>query len=653
MKKSQKPSPNKKANRLLSFLGIFVVFLAQVFAYATPPNIGRDLPTAFLGTLLGMLIIIFAEFYRPHLALQKALARFELSKPTPWIIAALIFSILAVTSMLLFQEYELTNYIPVLTFWFFAGFCYMAAFVDKLPSSKQIRAWLRAHRPEILAIALVTFVGFVLRFYDLGLIPRVVNGDEGRVGIFALLTKGDRYANPFALWENFGALYLQVVNASLQIFGISTFALRLPAAIGGTLAIPALYLLAREIAGHRIAILAASFLSISHAHIHFSRTVAVAYIQGTWLIPLELFLLLRGLKTRNSSLAAASGILLAIHFSVYLDSQIIAAMILAFMLIGFIFLRSWIKPAIRQVAAFWAGFGIMIFPELTYILQHPEQFFDRLNNAGTFQSNWLQVAVATTGHSVPQILGESIVHAFLSLIYYPAFDFYGVQIPLLSLISAAFFLLGLAIALTRTRAPGYLLLNGYFWAGTIAVGVFSTPPSADSYRMLIVLPAAFLLAAIGLDYALVVLGLDWVKNRAAYIVVVGLTLFSLLVFNIWAYFFTFAGQCLYAQDSGPARFASYLGNYVSTVDLEDKVLLLSDETYIYGSHASVDFLSGGHPITNVFDPVDSLEPTPDQVIIAGPSRIAELRTWADDHPGGDLHYEYDCRNEILLAYEFP
>jgi hypothetical protein len=653
MKKNQKADQNKKANRIFSFLGIFIVFLAQVFAYATPPYIGNDLPTAFLGTLLGMLIIIFAEFYRPPLALQKAIARLELSKPTPWVIVAIIFSLLAVLSMQLFQEYERTNYIPVLTFWLFAGFCFVAAFVDNLPSLKQIRSWLRSHRTEIVALAIVTLIGFALRFYDLGLIPRVVNGDEGRVGIFALLTRGDRYANPFALWENFGAFYLQIVNASLQIFGVSTFSLRLPAAIGGTLAIPALYLLARQIAGHRIAILAASLLSISHAHIHFSRTVAVAYIQGTWLIPLELFLLLRGLKTRNSSLAAASGILLAIHFSVYLDSQIIAAMVLTFMLIAFIFLRSWIKPAARQMAAFWAGFGIMILPELTYILQHPEQFFDRLNNAGTFQSNWLGDMLATTGQSAFQILGESVVHAFFSLIYFPAFDFYGAQIPLLSLISGAFFLLGLAIAITRTHSPGYLLLNGYFWAGTIAVGMFSTPLSASSYRMLIVLPAAFLLAAIGLDYALIVLGLGWIKNRVAYIVVVGLTLFSLFVFNIWAYFFTFAGQCLYAQDSGPARFASYLGNYVSTVDLEDNVFLLSDETYIYGSHASVDFLSGGHPIINVFDPVDSLEPTPDQVIIAGPSRIAELRTWADDHPGGDLHYEYDCRNEILLAYEFP
>jgi hypothetical protein len=237
----------------------------------------------------------------------------------------------------------------------------------------------------------------------------------------------------------------------------------------------------------------------------------------------------------------------------------------------------------------------------------------------------------------------------MSLIYYPSFDFYGSRIPMLSLVSATLFLFGLAFAFLNTRKPGILLLNGYLWAGILSVGLFATPPSADTYRMLIVLPAAFIMAALGLDFALNSFGL----RRVAYTIVLVLLISSLAIFNLWAYFFNFAGQCLYALDSGSARFASYLGNYARAVDREDEIVLLSDGTYFYGSHDSTRFLSLNHPITNFPESIDQLEIKPNQTVVASPNRIEELRTWADEHTGGELHYEYDCTQTILFAYEIP
>jgi hypothetical protein len=69
--------------------------------------------------------------------------------------------------------------------------------------------------------------------------------------------------------------------------------------------------------------------------------------------------------------------------------------------------------------------------------------------------------MASTGQSAFQVLGGRVIHAFMSLIYYPTIDFYGSPVPMLTLFSAAMFLLGLGISLWRTRAPGYLLLNGF------------------------------------------------------------------------------------------------------------------------------------------------------------------------------------------------
>ena len=653
--KPEQPTTNK-GQRFWAFIAILTVLVGQIFVYTTPVDVGRLYPSPIWITLAGITLFVLSQFYHSSRWEEALFARFEISRSMLWVAGSLVLSLLAVLTMLLFEQQLRTNYIPVLTFWMFAGVCYLAAFADGFPSFSlsRVREWVYEHRYELAGIGFITALGAFLRFYNLGEVPRVVNGDEGRVGITAFLTTSYPYVNPFSLWENFGAMYLQTINMFLRVFGVSPFSLRLAAAIGGTLAIPALFLLARQIAGWRVAMIAACLLAVSHTHTHFSRTVAVAYIQGTWLIPLELYFLLSGLVKRSSWRSALGGIILAVHFNIYLDAQIITALVLAYMVIAFVILRPWFKPALDQAWAFWGGFAIMLLPELVYIQQHPDFFFNRVSENGMFQTGWLAQRMADTGQSAFQVLGERVIHAFLSLTYYPSIDFYGSTIPMLSLISATLFMLGLVIVLWKVRSPGFLLLNGYFWAGTISVGVFAIPPSADTYRMLIVLPAAFLIAALGLDYSLQAIGAGWTQNRRVYTTTIGLVLASLLVFNTWAYYFNFAGLCRYSDDdNGQTRFASYLGNYVRTVGKENPAYLLSDDTFFYGSHQSVDFLSNNHPVINVPEPVDTLQAKPNETIIAVPSRIGELRAWADSHPGGELHYEYDCQDTVLLAYRFP
>ena len=460
------------------------------------------------------------------------------------------------------------------------------------------------------------------------------------------------YANPFALWQNFGALYLQAINLSFSFFGATPFALRLLPAIGGTLAVPAIYLLARQISSRRIAFFAAVFVAISHTLLNFSRIASVAYIQETWLIPLVLYFLLSGLEKRQSWRTALGGILLAIDFSVYLTAQVIFALMLVFMLVAFLFYRPWFASCFRQMMVFWGGFLITILPEAFYILKNPDSFLYRISLDGVFQSGWLANTMKTTGQGAIQILFDRVVHAFLSLIYYPAFDFYGSPVPMLSMISGVLFLVGLGIALWRVRSPGYLLLNGYFWAPTLSVGIFAIPPSADSYRMLMALPAAFIMAALGLDQILELLGMGWKDARNAYMFSATTILVSLLIFNMWTYYGDFAGKCRFGGDLA-GRFASYLGSYTNTINNELPVYLLSNSIYFYGSHASTDFLSQRRPITNFPDQIDMLHPVSGETIIASPDRIPELASWARSNPGGQLHYQYDCQNKILLAYQVP
>ena len=645
----QEPNP-PVFRRILAVISLFLLLTAQLMLYSYPMQAGPYMPWALRLILIGVAFFLLSMVLKPSPSAGKVFRR--VPRRALWITAAVILSVLTVVMMVVFQKFDRQNYLPVLTVWFGAAGSYLIAFAGALPSRESIRQWLRTNWKECLIVGAVTALAAVLRFYRLGEVPFVINGDEGWIGNIALSTIMPPYANPFSLWENFGALYLQAMNWVFLIFGTNAFALRFLAAVAGVLAIPALYLLARQITGRRIATIAVILLAISHSHINFSRTAGVGYIQDAWLVPLELYLLLSGLRKRSLMRTAAAGLILGMHFTIYLTPQIFAAMLLVFTVLILLFYRREFPQAGRGFAAFWGGLGVTILPEAYFAATHAHEFFNRLNVDGTLQSGWLAEEIAATGHSAYQILAERVLHAFLSFIYYPAIDFYGSPIPMLSLFTAIMFVIGLGISLWKTRASNNLLLNGYFLIGPLAIGLFSIPASADSYRILMVLPAAILLAAIGLDAIYESLGMGWSRNQRLY---VGATVFlmtNLFLFNTWVYFVDVIGKCRYGGDQ-QTRFASYLGSYLGEVRPAGTVYLLSDEVFRYGTHASAIFLGGNKAVTNVFDPIDTISPISGDILVASPYRIEELNAWIRDHPGGKLEVFYDCQTLLLVTYRVP
>lgn len=650
----EQPGDVKTVQRFVAFLGVYILLVSQFLAFSQEVVDGVLIPPYTMVGIVGVLIIISSQFITPRPFWLKVSLHPLFSEKVFWIFAAILFSILAAGATVSFSLYTRVNYIPVLTVWFLGAVCFVYAFLRTSTDIKPgaVVEWFKTNRNELLLVLFVTALAVAIRLYKLGELPRVLDGDEGNIGTFALSTSTSALRNPFALWENLGALYLQSINLSMRFFGVNAFGLRLMAALGGIMAIPSVYLLARWLGGRRIAFIAAFILAFSHSHLHFSRIVSVTYIQDTWLIPLELYLLLSGLEKRESWRSALGGILLALHYAIYLSSQIVTALVVVYMLVVALFYWTWFKQRIAQALAFWGGFVFTALPSLMYIISHPDEFLNRINNAGTFQSGWLEGAVQGTGQSVPEILFGRVVHAFLALFYYPAIDFYGSEAPMLSMISTVMFLAGLGIVLWRIRNPGFLLLNGYFWGATVSIGIFATPPSADSYRMLMALPAAVIMAAIGLDEILTMMGIGWKSMRNAYVFAVSTVLISLVVFNLWTYYADFVGRCRFAENQ-VGRFASYLGIRLDEIDNDNRVYMLSDNLFFYGSHASAQFLGKNRAPINFPESIDVLEAVSGETIIAPPPRIAELEEWARAHPGGKLHYEYDCETTILFSYEVP
>ncbi|MDR3577581.1 MAG: glycosyltransferase family 39 protein [Anaerolineaceae bacterium] len=642
----------KRIRGFFALLTVFLVIIGQTFLYTSTNLKDIGIPASFWLCFAGVALFVASMAFKPPQFLQAYCAKLRLTRSNMMAAVAAALSLLAAGSMVLFEKKGNISYLPVISLWLASGICYVVAFYNADFSNLHWKDWFKTHRNEVIAIGTVTLFAFILRFYQLGGIPKVINGDEGRLGLAAISSGEGALANPFALFENIGAFYLQGMNTVFDLFGTSSFSLRLLPAIGGMLAIPALFLFARQIAGKRVALISAGLLAFSHTHINFSRTAGSDYIHTTWLVPLILYFLLSGLEKRNSFRSALAGVLLAIYFSIFQTAQIVLPILVIYTLLALLFFRSHVKMVKSQILVFWGGFVTLVLPEAVYILRNRDNFLVRVSANGTFQSGWLANEMASTGHSAVLILADRVTHAFLSLIYYPASSYYGSPVPMLTLFSATLFLIGLGISLWRTRSQSYFILNSYFWGFTVAVGIFAIPPAADTYRMLIALPAAMVLAAVALDQIVHVVGLGWKEVRLGYTAVIVMVFVSLIATNIWTYYGEFAGRCLYGSDE-PTRFASYLGSYTGTLRAEETVYLLSNDVYFYGSHASVDFLDNGHKIINIKDPVDTLKAGPDEAIIANPDRIDELKSWASSHPGGRLHNFYDCSTLIMMSYQFP
>lgn len=153
-------------------------------------------------------------------------------------------------------------------------------------------------------LIVIVILGAVLRLASLGQVPAGISPDEVVQGYsaYSLLQTGqDEWGIswPVTSFRSFvdykAPLQTYLMVPSIAIFGLNEFAVRLPSAIFGILAIYVVYLLTKHLFNEKTGLLAAFILAISPWHIQFSRT-ALEVNLSSLLFPLGLYLFLRGLK---------------------------------------------------------------------------------------------------------------------------------------------------------------------------------------------------------------------------------------------------------------------------------------------------------------------------------------------------------------------
>lgn len=233
---------------------------------------------------------------------------------------------------------------------------------------------------KYLIFGIIILIAVFLRFYQLGTVPASPDWDEAALGYnaYSILTTGkDEFGKvlPVVL-KSFGdykpALYAYLAIPSVAVFGLNTFAVRLPSALFGVLSVILTYFLVYELFDDKkykeqVALASSFFLAISPWAIQFSRTAFEANVGVTFNILTALFFL-KGLK--KPWMLSLSAIFAALAIYTYQSEKVFVPLFAAILVA--IYARDLVKIRLKYLISA-AVFGvILILPMVLFILGNPQ-----------------------------------------------------------------------------------------------------------------------------------------------------------------------------------------------------------------------------------------------------------------------------------------
>ncbi len=349
-----------------------------------------------------------------------------------------------------------------------------------------------------LALAVIVLAGLALRFYRLGDVPGGLYQDEAYNGLDALDVLAGSHPLYFPANNGREPLYIYLVAASVGVLGRTPLAVRLPAAVLGTLTIPATFALGSALFTRRVGLLAAAACAATFWPVALSR---IGLRAGG--LPLFMAFSLacaaygwRAMpaQRRHLSLLALGGALYGVTFYTYLAARFTPLTLSAFLIFWYSAKRKTF-PNIRELGAFVVPAALVLLPLGLAALREPAILFGRagqvsiLNPAVNHGS-----LVGTLFHNLWAAVGMFFWRgdgiARHNLPGRPVFD-----LPL------ALAFLGGAVAagravLARRHLPSALLLA---WVGVMLAPTVLAEDAPHFLRAVGVLPAIFLIAAGGLE----------------------------------------------------------------------------------------------------------------------------------------------------------
>lgn len=484
---------------------------------------------------------------------------------------------------------SLYRYAHTVVVTWFVGWIYVVMSVWPPLSYKTI--W-QTYRRELMVCSGLIVLATIMRTYQLGLVPNILNGDEGLIGWWAatLFTVNGPLGFVFGAIDGVGTTYLYLMSRIFALFGQNAMTVRLLPALAGIGSIVTNYWFARQLFGRRVALITAVLLLFAHTHIHFSRQVAVSYIYATLFMPVYLWGIWQVVATQRVWPAVVVACALMLHVNFYLDAWAWAVFLVILVAAWYIVEREAIVRAMRPLIFM---FGLMIIgmsPMIIWATAYPGEFMARMSMDGSITTGWLAREAELYGVSQFAILYRLFEAAILAFLTTPFIDFYHAGVPILDGVSAVVFVIGMAIVHWQMRSRKMLLLLGWFWGGVTALAILTIPISTYHYRLFAVVPVVYLIIAY--TYELALRRIDVIFGATVSRVLIGLVLVFYAIQNIQIYRTQFVDVCRYGGDLRTQQ-AGVISNYLYGLNDPDATVLIygNMNEFHYGPWMTMDFMN--------------------------------------------------------------
>jgi len=472
-------------------------------------------------------------------------------------------------------------------------------------------------RTQVLAVAIVTLLGFGLRLVNLeGSVHIWI--DEGHFfdGITRLWDDPRRsLLSPMSHIASFTWFYSYLASFSVDLFGTTLAAPRMVSVVFGTLTIPAVYTLTRLYADRMTALLAALVLATFPPHMHFSR-LALNNIVDPFFGVLALLFFVRGLRSGRRGDFVLAGVMLGLTQYWYEGGKLIFP---AMLLTGVLFnLR---RLSRQNIAVMGAAFALTVLPLALTLLRTGSAYLPRLSREGSAGDLLRSFLLGEGVDPFVAYLTDGLLPALTHLTHHPdGAIYYGGNTGLILPHLLPFFLIGLVVMVFRRK--GLLLVPIVF---TVLGNSLITHPDWSA-RFVVILPFLAILLAVGLQAAGRLLAASITRRPALIYGVIVLLLCIQVIYYFGPHL------ALYNQQVRPFRDHQDVAWRAKDFPPGTHVFLFSDELVFY-EHFEVYGRYWGRDLN-----VQSLHPQ--HLLIRGVNRLpndADLAFFIQPHRRDLLH----------------